>query len=156
MNKLILYHWNYSTIEFPAICKSKFTKDFSYGFYCTTDQQQAEIFASKFITPVVNVYELNDIVSLNIKTFSDYYDEWIDFVMSCRNGSLHTYDVVIGPIADDTIYDYIDSYMLGQMNNQKFYDLMNSKYPANQISIHTIKALNSINFIKSYTLPRKD
>lgn len=156
MSNFLLYNWNYSKIEFPLICKSKFTKDFSYGFYCTYNQKQAEIFASKFITPIVNVYKLNDIVSLNIRMFSDYCDEWLDFVMSCRNGSVHTYDIVIGPIADDTIYDYIDSYMLGQMNKQQFYKLMKSKYPANQISIHTIKALNSINFIDSYTLPRKD
>ena len=150
--RLIFYNWNYEILEFPVISKSKFTKDFSWGFYCTTIKKQAENFASKFNTPIVNVYEIKNTNSLNVKEFNDYCDEWLDFVVNCRSGATHEYDVVIGPIADDTIYDYIDAYSHKQMNKQKFFELMKSKYSANQISIHTIKALNYISFIESYAL----
>lgn len=149
---MMIYHGNYMTIEFPVICKRKFTKDFSWGFYCTEIKEQAENLASKFITSVVNVYEIKNIESLNVKKFEDYTDEWLEFVVSCRSGEAHSYDVVIGPMADDTIYDYIEAYTHGRMNIQHFFDLMKLKYPNHQISFHSIKALNQINFIESYEL----
>lgn len=70
--------------------------------------------------------------------------------MNCRSGDTHEYDVVIGPMADDTIYDYIEVYSHGQMNKKKFFELMKFKYPTHQISFHTIKALDCINFVVSY------
>lgn len=151
MNKSeIIYHGSYIEIEFPEIRKHRFTKDFSWGFYCTKIQEQAEKWASKFNTPIVNIYELKNIESLNIKEFKDYTDEWLDFVVGCRSGKTHEYDVVIGPMADDTIYDYIEAYTHGQMNKKKFFELMKFKYPTHQISFHTIKALDCISFIESY------
>lgn len=151
MNKSeIIYHGSYMKIEFPEIRKHRFTKDFSWGFYCTKIQEQAEKWAGKFNTPIVNIYELKNIESLNIKEFKDYTDEWLDFVVGCRSGKTHEYDVVIGPMADDTIYDYIEAYTHGQMNKKKFFELMKFKYPTHQISFHTIKALDCINFIESY------
>lgn len=153
MNKSdLIYHGSYMKIEFPEIRKHRFTKDFSWGFYCTTIQKQAEKWASKFNTSIVNVYELKNIDSLNVKEFNDYCDEWLDFVVNCRNGDIHEYDVVIGPMADDTIYDYIEAYSHGQMNKQKFFELMKFKYPTHQISFHTIKALDCINFIENYEI----
>lgn len=111
MHSLILYHSNYLVIEFPAICKSKFTKYFLYAFYCTSKQKQPEIFGSKFIIRLVNVYTLNNIAYLNVRALSNYYNKWLEFVTSCSNGNIHTYDVVIGLIADNTTYDYMDSYI---------------------------------------------
>lgn len=151
MNKSeIIYHGSYMNIEFPEIRKHRFTKDFSWGFYCTNIREQAEKWASKFNTPIVNVYEVKNLNTLNIKEFKDYSDEWLDFVVNCRSGNIHEYDVVIGPMADDTIYDYIEAYSQGQMNKKKFFELMKFKYPTNQISFHTIKALDCINFVESY------
>lgn len=151
-NSEIIYHGNYMKIEFPAIGKCKYPKDFSFGFYCTLTKDAAEDLALRFTTPTVNIYNLTSLSSLNIKTFEDYNDEWLDFIISCRNGNTHKYDVVIGPVADDTIYDYIEAYIDGQMNKSYFFESMKSKYPSPQISFHTIKALNCINFIKSYQL----
>lgn len=152
MKSEIVYHGSYMKIEFPEIRKHRFTKDFSWGFYCTKIQKQAEKWAKKFNTSIVNIYEVKNIDSLNIKAFEDYTDEWLDFVISCRSGNTHDYDVVIGPMADDTIYDYIEAYTLGQMNKQKFFEIMKFKYPIHKISFHTIKALDCINFIESYQL----
>jgi hypothetical protein len=146
------YHGSYIEIEFPEIRKHRFTKDFSWGFYCTEIQEQSEKLCKKFSTPVVNIYEVKDMESLNVKRFDEYIDEWLEFVVNCRSGKTHRYDVVIGPMADDTIYDYIEAYTHGKMNKQYFFDLMKFKYPTHQISFHSSKALNQIIFIKSYQI----
>lgn len=151
-NSEIIYHGSYIKIEFPTIHQSKYPKDFSFGFYCTLIKEEAENLAINFNTPVVNIYKLTNLNALNIKIFKNYNDEWLEFVMNCRNGKTHNYDVVIGPMADDSIYDYIEAYTQRQMNTKKFFQSMNLKYPNHQISFHTIKALNCINFIKSYQL----
>ncbi|PHV69590.1 hypothetical protein CS063_14870 [Sporanaerobium hydrogeniformans] len=148
----VIYHGHHMRIEYPEIRKHRFTKDFSWGFYCTEIQKQAEKWASKFNTSIINVYKLKDIEHLNVKQFEDYTDEWLEFVVNCRSGKTHEYDVVIGPMADDTIYDYIEAYIEGQMNKQKFFELMKFKYPTHQISFHTIKALDHLDFFKSYTI----
>lgn len=147
-----IYLGSFQEVVFPFIRKYKFTKDFSWGFYCTASKTQAEFNASIYKTPVVNVYELTNIELLNTKKFDDYSDEWLDFIIGCRNGYIHDYDIVIGPIADDTIYDYIDAYYVGKMNKEHFFDCMKLKYPSFQVSFHTAKALDSVNFIESYQL----
>ena len=151
----IIYPGSYMKIEYPEIRKHRFTKDFSWGFYCTEIKEQAEKWASKFNTSIVNVYKLRNINTLNVKQFEDYTDEWLEFVVSCRSGNVHSYDVVIGPMADDTIYDYIEAYLHGQMNKQKFFDLMKFKYPTHQISFHSIKALDCLDFMQSYEIKDK-
>ncbi len=48
MEKEILYHDSYMKIQYTEIRKHKFTKGFSWGFYCTMIKEQAEKSASKF------------------------------------------------------------------------------------------------------------
>lgn len=54
-NSEIIYHGSHMKIEFPSICKCKYPKDFSLGFYCTFIKKEVEILAMKFNTPVVNI-----------------------------------------------------------------------------------------------------
>ena len=39
--KVELYHGSGQIVEFPEIRKTKYTKDFSWGFYCTKSYEQA-------------------------------------------------------------------------------------------------------------------
>lgn len=150
----VVYHGGYSIVESPEIRVSRYTKDFSWGFYCTEIKEQAERWAGRLMTPVVNVYRVKNIDNLSVLTFKDYSDEWLEFVVACRSGETHLYDVVIGPMADDTIYDYIEAYRDGQMDKDLFFELMRFKYPTHQISFHTIKALSQLEFVESYSVPR--
>ncbi len=34
MEECIIYHGSGETVEFPEIRKTRYTKDFSWGFYC--------------------------------------------------------------------------------------------------------------------------
>lgn len=57
---------------------------------------------------------------LNIKVFPDYSEEWAEFVvMNRKNNSdvpAHPYDIVIGPIADDTVGVQIRRYIMGYIS----------------------------------------
>lgn len=54
---------------------------------------------------------------VNVKIFDDYTEEWADFVVANRRNSsdnpIHSYDIVIGPIADDNVGRQIQLYMQG-------------------------------------------
>ena len=41
MKEVMLYHGSEEELPFPEIRKSKYTKDFSWGFYCTKSYEQA-------------------------------------------------------------------------------------------------------------------
>ena len=74
-------------------------------------------------------------------------EEWLDFIVSCRLGKAHTYDVVEGPMADDTIFNYVQGFIDGKISRNAFWELAKFKYPTHQISFHTIAALQTLNFI---------
>lgn len=40
---------------------------------------------------------------LQILKFKHMIDEWLDFVVSCRQGIGHNYYIIEGPMVDDTI-----------------------------------------------------
>ena len=44
--------------------------------------------------------------NLKILKFDNMTEEWLDFVIDRRKGIEHEYDIVEGPMADDTIWDY--------------------------------------------------
>ena len=50
---------------------------------------------------IVNLYEYVPDSNLNILKFKEMSGEWLDFIVSCRNGVKHEYDIVEGPMADD-------------------------------------------------------
>ena len=107
MAKQIVYHGSYCKIENPEIKNGKYTKDFGEGFYCTILEEQAVKWAKKFETPILNIYEYNEDLNLNIKEFNILSEEWLDFIINSRKGQKHEYDIVIGAMADDQIYNYI-------------------------------------------------
>lgn len=87
---------------------------------------------------------------LNILKFDSMTEEWLDFVIACRKGTEHEYDIVEGPMADDTIWDYIEDYIEGKITREAFWVLVKFKYPTHQIVFATDKALDTIKFERSY------
>lgn len=144
-----LYHASGEIVEFPEVRKAKYTKDFSWGFYCTNMYEQAKKWALRHEGRVINVYDYQENMDLNIKRFDSVNDEWLDFVVSCRNGNIHDFDIVEGPMADDTIWNYIGDYMEGKIDREQFFVMMKFKHPTHQISFHTLKALECLSFVRS-------
>ena len=73
-----------------------------------------------------------------------------DFIVACRSGIPHNYDIVEGPMADDTIFNYVQSYTDGEISRAAFWELARFKHPTHQISFHTARALATLTFERSY------
>ncbi len=149
----VLYHGSSFKVEKPKILTSGFYKDFGYGFYCTNIEKQAKRWAIvKGKRHVVNVYSYEENKELNILNFNDMTEEWLDFVINCRRGIEHSYDIVSGPMADDTIWDYIEDYIEGKITREAFWVLVKFKYPTHQSVFATEQALRCLTFERSYEL----
>lgn len=150
---MIIYHASKEIIEYPEIRKTKYTKDFSWGFYCTNNYDQASRWAKRGEgTPVVNLYRYTENTALNILKFDKMTDAWLNFIAQCRHGNLHSYDIVEGPMADDTVWNYVNDYLRGDLTREQFWMLAKFKYPTHQISFHTISALACLEFERSEKL----
>lgn len=148
-----LYHGSNVVVDTPKILVNGFYKDFGYGFYCTVMEKQAQRWAlTKKKEHIVNVYVYNKNSDLKIKKFDEMTDEWLEFVVNCRRGIEHSYDIVEGPMADDTIWDYVEDYVRGEISKTAFWELVKFKYPTHQIVFCTEKSLNSLEFERSYKI----
>ena len=79
-------------------------------------------------------------------------DEWLDFIAKCRAGETHPYDIVEDPMADDTIWDYVNGFTSGQISREAFWALAKFKHPTHQISFHTVNALHCLTFERSESI----
>ena len=149
MGKMLVYHGSYTEVQQPRIIVGRNTKDFGTGFYCTVIKEQAERWAKRYATPVVNIYSLLINEKLDILEFKEMTDEWLDFIIACRSGKPHQHDIVIGAMANDQIYNYISDYIDGVITREQFWMLAKFKYPTHQINFCTEQALSCLAFYKS-------
>lgn len=99
-----VYHGSNVVVSEPKVVINGHYKDFGYGFYCTSLEKQAKRWAlTKRGASVVNIYEYTSKEELEVCSFSDMTEEWLQFVVNCRRGIEHGYDIVEGPMADDQI-----------------------------------------------------
>lgn len=127
-----LYHGSTVYIEKIDLSKSKPNKDFGKAFYLSTDKNQAlemAQFKAEFedSTPIVNVYEFDEslLQQFCYKHFEEYSKEWAQFVYNNHrsepNGlTLHNYDIVYGPIANDRIGAQITRFKQGYISFDEF------------------------------------
>ena len=119
---MILYHGSTTDIETIELAKSKPNKDFGKAFYLSVNKEQA----MEDATPIVNVYEFEEsaLQQLRFKRFEDYTEEWAHFVYDHRtepNGqTLHDYDIIYGPIANDRIGAQITRFKQGYITFDEF------------------------------------
>ncbi len=103
MGIMTVYHGGYKKIETPEIRVGRNMKDFGNGFYCTIIKEQAQRWAKRYNTKIVSIYDVRINDALAIKEFKDMSEEWLDFIIACRSGKPHNYDIVIGAMANDQI-----------------------------------------------------
>ena len=73
-------------------------------------------------------------------------NEWLDFIIACRSGIPHDFDIVIGAMADDQIYNYISDYMEGTITREQFWVMAKIMHPTHQINFCTQEALKCLQY----------
>lgn len=153
MESKIIYHGSNVKVSNPKILVNGHYKDFGYGFYCTNIEKQAKRWAlTKKGASVVNSYSYKENEKLNVLRFEEMTEEWLEFVVACRRGQKHSFDIVEGPMADDQIWDYVEDYIAGSITKAAFWELVKFKYPTHQIVFCTEAALETLHFEGSVNL----
>lgn len=111
--------------------------------------EQAARWATRFDgVGYLSEYRYSPDESLKIKRFPEMTEEWLDFIVACRMGKSHEYDIVEGPMANDTIFNYVQNFVDGKISREAFWALAKFKKPTHQISFHTARALTTLTFLK--------
>ena len=149
---MTLYHGSFLEIAKPDLVHSRPNVDFGRGFYVTPLYEQAAKWCGKFKRRgkdgIISRYEYDESRETELKTlkFDSYSEEWLDFIIDCRSGKNHTYDIVIGAMADDQIYNYISDYMDGVITREQFWVLAKFRYPTHQIVFCSDNALQCLKY----------
>ena len=156
---MIIYHGSTVIVEKPEVRKSERMLDFGMGFYTTSNKEQAIRWAERVANrsgsnrKILSVYEFDlekaerDLVIIR---FEKPDEEWLDFVCINRLGReiTESYDIVIGPVANDQVYTTVALYEQGVLSKEAaIIDLKVSKL-YDQILFHTEKAINFCKYIR--------
>ena len=157
-----LFHGSTTVVREPVILKSQRLLDFGKGFYLTTNQNQAERWAtikmkrlSSNVKPIVTIYQISTDLFSNkkhqIKEFLRANEEWLDFVFTNRKKDIsHIYDIVIGPVANDTLYATLSLYEANLLTKKETISRLKVHKLYDQISFHNSKILQELSFFESY------
>jgi hypothetical protein len=124
---MILYHGSFSAIEKPDFYRSRDRLDFGKGFYTTPFKEQAVDWSRRFKRTkgqgVVSCYEVDEDTmcrELRILEFAGYTEEWLEFITLCRLsvGNNKQYDVIIGGVANDRVFDALEDYFSGRLDKE--------------------------------------
>ena len=153
MEKMIVYHGSNVEVPVPRILQNGFYKDFGYGFYCTSYEKQEKRWAmTRKGESILNRYEYRLHPDLKVLSFVEMTDEWLDFVVDCRRGIEHAYDIVEGPMADDQIWNFVEGFVAGRIPREAFWGLVKFNYPTHQIVFCAEAALSTLTFEGSEVL----
>ena len=150
-----VFHASYQIIEKPDVHYGRINADFGQGFYVTDSKE----FASRWVRQkpgeniYINCYELDD-ETLNIKKL-DRDSEWFKYVFSNRRSlpdSLSEYDVITGPIANDTIFNTLGIMTSGVLTDEQAMSLLSIGPCYKQIALKTNIAASKLKFISSEIL----
>lgn len=148
-----IYHGSNVEVANPRIIQNGFYKDFGYGFYCTNMEKQAKRWAmTRKGDTIINKYAYTSNSNLKVLSFSKMSDEWLDFIVDCRRGIEHNYDIVEGPMADDQIWNFVEGFIKGRIPRDSFWGLVRFNYPTHQMVFCTEEALKTLKFEGSDTL----
>ena len=149
-----LYHGTNESFDKVDISKSRKGKDFGIGFYLTPSRKIAQEQAAKKAEnfggqQLVYEYEFDetDLSNVNIKCFNcnSYTQEWALFIQHNRQNrsrqQLHNYDIVIGPIADDTVGYQIRRLEDGIISQEQFLEEIKYHHVTIQYTFCSDKAL---------------
>lgn len=155
-NELLLYHGTVADFEQILLLKSHNRRDFGVGFYTTILEKQAKEWAYRLSLRekkkqyYVYQYIFRESDNLKVKRFDSLNKEWLEFIKDNRSkgGLQHSYDVVIGPVADDNTMETVQLYLTGILTVDEAVERLKYNKVNNQVSFHTERALRSLQFVR--------
>ena len=152
-----VYHGSDTVVQKPRILHSKRRMDFGSGFYTTQSRTQAEKWARSVRRrrdsreAFVTEFDYEEKPEMNVLIFDGPFAEWFDFIIRNRKGTFtHDYDIIIGPVADDSVYDTLFLFESGYITREEAIRKLNSAKLDGQILFHTDKSLECITYIDSW------
>lgn len=155
---MIVYHGSSVEVRNPDIYHSRDNVDFGKGFYITPIREQACKWAMRFLkrqgTGVVSTYQFNIEgckKKYKVLEFNGYTEEWLDFITNCRRlTNKSDYDIVIGGVANDKVFNTIELYFEGLIEKKEAIKRLRYEKPNLQICIRNQKIMdNYLHFIES-------
>lgn len=154
-----VYHGSIDEVVNPEIRQPNRSLDYGAGFYTTTSYEQAKRWVERRMKDkgvavgYVNIYELDEKLVKNMKSlfFEKPTEEWVSFVMRNRTerNFIHDYDIVYGPVADDSVYTQFTLYEGGIISLPTLIHELKTYKLVDQYLFHTEKSLLAIKFVKS-------
>jgi hypothetical protein len=158
-----LYHGGSVAVPHPQPVSPERNRplDFGSGFYTTTSLEQARRWIgirrrqdASFGKGVISEFEVDDAAlagsGLKIKRFSSSnLDPWFDFVMANRHvrGFAHSYDVVIGPVANDKVFTTLTLYETGVLDKMQAILQLKTYVLWDQYLFHTEASLQYLRYL---------
>ena len=144
--KVRLYHTGKMEIRSPDIHRGRKNADFGQGFYLTPDREFAHRWAGA--DAILNEYELDE-SGLLIHLFS-HNGDWFRYIMENRRARDDlSADVVMGPVANDTIFDTLGVIGSGFLTSEDSLKLLQIGPKYTQVAIKTEKAASQLRWISS-------
>lgn len=151
---MILYHGSNTPIQKIDLSKCRPYKDFGKGFYLTDIKEQAQRMAAKTARifdgePCLTAFEFSldraEAEGLKIKKFEALDYEWARFVIANRDLNkpqpCHDYDIVIGPVADDTIARLLRMFTENFIDEEQLLRQLTFSQVTSQYFFHTEAAI---------------
>ena len=154
---MTLYHGSNVLVKYPEIIKQNRFLDFGFGFYTTTNRDQAANFAAKVTErrktgkSTLNIYELDEekaFKSCRLLRFEKPDKMWLDFVSANRRGDYkgRQYDLIYGAVANDDVYRTITLYMTGLLTEEQAMAALKIRKLFNQMVFATEYSLQYLHF----------
>lgn len=155
---MILYHGSNVVVEVPEPGHGLRAMDFGPAFYTTSSREQALRWARavtkrrRYGQPIVNIYRFDEkaMVALRVRLFKSPDEAWLDFVVENRSFPQHIipFDLVIGPIANDSTIQVIDDYMLGRYTKLEAINHLLPQNLKDQYAFLSADALSHLQFME--------
>ena len=172
-----IYHGSSVEVPKPLLSKGKPNNDYGRGFYCTEDIEMAREWACKGKEPpgFVNAYELS-VENLSVMDLSSpHYTilNWMAVLLANRTFDLDTdiaievrdyivanfmppvseSDVVIGYRADDSYFNYADSFVNNALPLRRLNEALHLGRLGTQVALRTERAFECLAYLGSEEVP---
>ncbi len=155
---ITLFHAGYEEIKEPDAHYGRKNADFGQGFYTTDDIDFASSWGRdrEGADIIINRYELDD-SALKVKRLKRD-QEWFEYIFANRRvrpDIYGEYDLIVGPIANDTIYETMGIVTSGFLSDEEAMKLLMVGPCYTQTVLKTRKAVEHLRFISSEVLSKE-